>query len=332
MRYFGRIVILVSALAAVACLAGSAAAAELWTDNFAQAQAQAKKEGKDLLVDFTSSDWCPWCVKLRLEVFGKEKFKTEAPKKYVLVELDFPRTKTLSDEVKKQNTELQQKYQISGFPTVLLMDADGKVYAKTGYQAGGEEPFLKHLDEMKAAAAEHDKALAESEKATGLDRAKLLDKILETAAIIGMPSPEDRGRVEEIVKLDSKNEAGLKAKYEQLLRMQDLVKLARQGKLEEAVKAADQAVADLKLTGEDAQKILFIKAQCVFAKGAKAGAPDKESTLAVLKEALDAAPKSKMADDIREVIKEFSQPKPPAPPAAEESPKAPPAEESPKAP
>ena len=95
------------------------AAEDLWQTDFKAAQAQAKKEKKFLLVDFTGSDWCGWCIKLHNEVFDKEAFKSEAPKQFVLVELDFPHQKKQSDELKKQNKELSEKYNIEGFPTVL---------------------------------------------------------------------------------------------------------------------------------------------------------------------------------------------------------------------
>ena len=106
---------------------------------------ECRAENKLLLVDFTGSDWCGWCMKLASEVFSKDAFKNEAPKKFVLVELDYPREKKQSDELKKQNKELQAKYQIHGYPTILVLDPEGVVVAKTGYQAGGAEKYVKHL-------------------------------------------------------------------------------------------------------------------------------------------------------------------------------------------
>src|SRR6185369_16163584 len=94
----------------------------------------------------TGSDWCGWCIKLRGEVFDLDPFKAAAPKKFVLVELDYPRQKELPAELKAQNEKLQQEYKIQGFPTIYVMDAEGKPVAKTGYQAGGPEKYLEHLD------------------------------------------------------------------------------------------------------------------------------------------------------------------------------------------
>ena len=101
---------------------------DLWIQDFAAAKARAKAEKKDLLVDFTGSDWCGWCIKLDNEVFGEEAFQAEAPKHFVLVKLDYPRDKSiLTEEIIAQNAALQATYAIQGFPTILLMTADGDV-------------------------------------------------------------------------------------------------------------------------------------------------------------------------------------------------------------
>jgi thioredoxin-related protein len=322
MSRMGRMLVVALGLLAVACLAGRTAAADapaatpaasLWTDDFEAAKAQAKKEGKDLLVDFTGSDWCGWCIKLKAEVFDKEKFKTEAPKKFVLVELDFPQKKKLDEATKKQNDALQKQYQINGFPTILLMDADGKVYAKTGYQAGGEEKYLAHLDELQKSHVDRDKALAEAEKANGLDRAKALDKVLEAEARLGNDPLGSRPLVDEIIKLDEKNEAGLKAKYEQIVALSEADKLAQKGKFAEAVAAADKVVTDYKPTGEALQNALFIKGFCQFRLG------NKDEALKTLQAAVDAAPKSEKTEYLQNAIKVIgSQPKAPATSKAKE--------------
>ena len=292
-----RMLVLAAGLAAVACLAGRAAAAELWTDKFEEAKAQAKKEGKDLLLDFTGSDWCPWCVQLKKEVFDKEKFKAEAPKKFVLVELDFPQKKKLDDATKKQNDALQKQFQIGEFPTILLMDADGKVYAKTGYQAGGEEKYLAHLDELQKVRIERDQLLAEADKAKGVDRAKALDKAIQVLAKNEIDPLDNRPWIDEIIKLDEKNEAGLKAKYERTIALSEADQLAQHGKFAEAVKAVDKIVTDYKPAGQDLQNALFVKGFCQFRLG------DKTEALKTLQAALDAAPKGEKAGYLQDAIK-----------------------------
>ena len=103
------------------CSVSSGADEELWQTDYKAALAKAKAEKKYVLADFTGSDWCGWCIKLHNEVFEKEPFKTEAPKQYVLVELDFPQEKKQPDELKKQNADLSEKYKIEGYPSVLLL-------------------------------------------------------------------------------------------------------------------------------------------------------------------------------------------------------------------
>jgi len=117
-----------------------------WTDDFDAAKEQAKKEGKLLLVDFSGSDWCGWCKKLDKEVFAQPEFLNGVKNDFVLVMIDSPSDKSLlSEKAAKQNPELQKKYRISGYPTVLIMDAAGEVLEQTGYRDGGAEAYVKYL-------------------------------------------------------------------------------------------------------------------------------------------------------------------------------------------
>lgn len=119
-----------------------------WSDNYAASLAQAKEEKKMVLLDFTGSDWCGWCVKLDEEVFSKGPFKSFAKKNLVLVELDYPHGKTQSDEVKKQNSELKSKFAISGYPTLILVDAEGKEVTRW---VGFKKDLLDELKDKAAA-------------------------------------------------------------------------------------------------------------------------------------------------------------------------------------
>ena len=101
-----------------------------WTTDFEAAKDQAKKEGKEILLDFTGSDWCPPCQALHKDVFSKKAFIDSAKENFVLVELDYPRKKKLDEELKKQNVGLAKKYKIRSYPTVLLVGANGKAFKK----------------------------------------------------------------------------------------------------------------------------------------------------------------------------------------------------------
>ena len=114
-----------------------------WLTDFEAAKAQAKKENKLVLADFTGSDWCGWCIKLKDEVFSKPEFATWAKDKVVLLELDFPRKTELPAELKAQNEKLAEQFEIKGFPTVLLLDGDGKKVGTLGYEPGGPAAWIK---------------------------------------------------------------------------------------------------------------------------------------------------------------------------------------------
>jgi len=116
-----------------------------WENNLEQAIAQAKKENKAVLVNFTGSDWCIWCKKLSSEVFQQEAFKNYADDNLVLVMLDFPRNIQQSAETQAYNRNLAQRYGIQGFPTILIFDSQGKMVAQTGYQPGGPEKYIEHI-------------------------------------------------------------------------------------------------------------------------------------------------------------------------------------------
>jgi len=87
---------------------------------------------------FSGSDWCGWCKKLEKEVFAQGDFLKGATNRYTLVYVDSPQKKSLlSATAAKRNPELVKKYAIEGFPTVLVLDAQGAVLGKTGYRRGG---------------------------------------------------------------------------------------------------------------------------------------------------------------------------------------------------
>jgi protein disulfide-isomerase len=134
-------------LALVLTAAPSLRAAELsWQTDFAQASQQAAQEHKYILLDFTGSDWCPWCIKMDKEVFNQSQFSDFALKNLVLVKLDFPRKTAQSPAEKSQNEDLAKKFGIEGFPTYVLLDSSGKeVRRQVGYLQGGAIAFLDWL-------------------------------------------------------------------------------------------------------------------------------------------------------------------------------------------
>ena len=138
--------LLVSFSLGVAVLSANALAKtpDGWTSDLEKALAKAKTEKKCVLVEFTGSDWCPPCIAMRKNVFSKKEFIDAASKKYILVELDFPKgDKALAEK----NQPLALKYKIEGFPTVVLLTAEGKEFNRFfAAQFPKTEDFLKHLN------------------------------------------------------------------------------------------------------------------------------------------------------------------------------------------
>ncbi len=129
------------------CLAGARAEAD-WLTDFQKAQAEAKAGHKMLLLEFTGSDWCIWCKRLEAEILSQPRFAEFAKDNLVLVRADFPRAKPLSTEVRKQNRELAQRYGISSFPTVVVLNGEGKQVGLLGYMPGGPEAFIDELKKL----------------------------------------------------------------------------------------------------------------------------------------------------------------------------------------
>ena len=126
------------------------AAESTWLTDLPKAEAQAKAENKIVLMDFTGSDWCGWCIKFKKEVLDTAEFQDYAAKNVVLVELDFPRKKVQSADLKKANAALKDQYNIHGFPTLVVLDKDGKeIGRQVGYSKGGPKAFIARLEEFK---------------------------------------------------------------------------------------------------------------------------------------------------------------------------------------
>ena len=115
-----------------------------WDDNYDKALAEAKADNKLVLLDFTGSDWCGYCMQLDSEVFSKSDFKKFAKENLVLVELDFPQGKRQTKKLVEQNAALKDKFEISGYPTLILVDGEGNLQARWG---GYSKDFLAKLKE-----------------------------------------------------------------------------------------------------------------------------------------------------------------------------------------
>jgi len=119
-----------------------------WLTNLEEAQEISSEKGLSILVDFTGSDWCGWCIKLEDGVFSKEEFINFAAENLVMVKIDFPRKIEQAEETKTYNRKLADKYEIEGYPTILLLDEVGHVIAKTGFRFGGAKKYVSHIEKL----------------------------------------------------------------------------------------------------------------------------------------------------------------------------------------
>jgi thioredoxin-related protein len=184
-----------------------------WYLDAEKAFSVAQKEDKSVIMNFTGSDWCTWCIKLEGEVFSKREFSREALKNFVFLKLDFPSDKSKqSQEEIQQNEDLKSKFGVSGFPSIYICDAAGRPFAKTGYQAGGPKKYLSHVKGFQEKLQERNELLALATREAGDKKAELLDRAL------GLMDPDIVTNhfeeiIKEIVAIDKNNKLGLRVKY-----------------------------------------------------------------------------------------------------------------------
>jgi len=133
-------------LVVVTILALASASAGSWLTDIKTAQDQARSQNKLILVNFTGSDWSAGCIRLKNEVFSKPEFASFAGENLVLLEVDFPRQKPMSPEVRKANSKLADHYKVAGgYPSVHVLDAEGTSLGETGYLPGGPNAFVARI-------------------------------------------------------------------------------------------------------------------------------------------------------------------------------------------
>jgi thioredoxin-related protein len=117
-----------------------------WFTDVQLAQEKAKRENKLVLLDFTGSDWCGWCIKLKHEVFDLPEFAGYAQAKLVLVEVDFPHHKAMAQMQKQANAQLAKAHHVTGYPTILVLSPEGQRLGRLGYVPGGPSAFIAKLE------------------------------------------------------------------------------------------------------------------------------------------------------------------------------------------
>ena len=145
-----------------------------WMTDYEAAKTQATEQGKDILVNFTGSDWCGYCIRMRKDVLEQPEFDAYVADKFVLLEIDIPRA-PLPQEERERRMKLCRQYDVTGFPTFLVLNSAGDVLG--GFTGG--RPNVTATAAVLDEARERGKQLAAARALSGTDRAKAIYEIYQ---------------------------------------------------------------------------------------------------------------------------------------------------------
>ncbi len=283
-------------LVVAACVAPCFATDGWIVDDMATAKKQAAEQNKGILIEFTGSDWCPPCKALRAGVLTTPEFIAEAGKNFVLLELDYPREKPQTPEVKANNEKLAGTYGVEGFPTVVFADADGKPMG--GFVGGRPKDAvmaamadaMKNKDAIKAAEAKVAAATTDDAKIAAL--VELL-KLVPSEYVDGFYAEVKK----QLMDLDTEDKSGYRAAEAHKAKVEsqkDAVSKYLQlhlsgGSTPEKMLAAVKAYPDRdKLEPEVAQQFLMVEFGLAMNTG------DVDGGLAILSKVIEMDPKSEV--------------------------------------
>lgn len=124
----------------------------IWMTDYDAALEKAAEEDKYVLVSISGLEWCGWCIALENEVFSKKEFIDYADENLIPVLLDFKRNgEPTSEEFAERHQELLAQFNIRGFPTVLILDPQGNIIERDGYQRGGAPNYVEFIKTVIAA-------------------------------------------------------------------------------------------------------------------------------------------------------------------------------------
>lgn len=296
-----------------ACLsvAGSALALDGWIEDFAQGMATASAEGRVALVEFTGTDWCFYCIKLRENVLPTEEFAEFTKKNnLVLIELDFPRAKDkVTPEQSAERDRLAKLYNVQGFPTMLVVDGYGQPYGRIVGGASSAAEYIKRLQSALDVKAAYDEKVAAADKLTGKERMEALQAALNVL-------PQDCRALhtklqDAIIESDPEDSTGLRKKKEeqqlldkQIAETKDAVQAALKGrKLADALPEARAAALE-QLKRDDLLPFIRLSMNA-FVSQTFLGEEKYEEALSYMDAAIESAPDSPEADKMRKGRKDL---------------------------
>lgn len=295
-------------MAGLAAIVVPAFAAE-WMTDLNAARTKAAAENKAVLVDFTGSDWCGYCIRLKKDVFDTPEFEAYAADKFVLVEIDVPRdvNRVGGPENYAKNQTLCQQYKVSGFPTIMVLSADNKVL---GGFVGGQESLETARVPLDAALANGGKIAAAADL-QGVEKAKVLMEVYKSLPGDLQAAAADMQK--EIAELDPENATGIQDLVAETKLLQEL-----EVELQEAGRDADKALALIdaalpKVTG--ANRASLVQAKLMILTHKINAACDKAETVediaaikALMLDMLENAPVDNVETAKERIEKQFADP------------------------
>jgi thiol-disulfide isomerase/thioredoxin len=260
-----------TALLAGVWLVASARSEGPWLAEYDEAQAVAKRDGKDLLIDFGGSDWCGPCQWLKNGILSRSEFSEPAAKHFVLVDIDDLARKPMPAGRKERYRKLQERYGVEAFPTVVLATADGRPYARTTYHPAITKPeaYWEHLQPLRRRGTVLRAAMERAAKLEGSARAAALaDGLAEVPADFVLRFYDDR--VQELRRLDPRDRIGYLAFIDGRKALAAVqAEVGKQGLTALDLTALDTLIKEQHLRGETLQDALLLRALAQ----AKAGRP-----------------------------------------------------------
>lgn len=291
----------------LAAAVAPAFAALEWTTDLDAARTRAAAEGKSVLVDFTGSDWCGYCIQLKRNVFDTPEFEAYAKDKFLFVEIDVPQDiKRIGQELYNKNQQLCKQYKISGFPTIMVMSPEG--YVIGGFVGGSNMARTK--DSLNAAIQNAQKVQAAS-KLQGVEKAKLLAEV--HSSLSADLKAANTAMMNDIAEADVDNVTGMKDLSKASAQMDELqAKLnATHGNAEKALPIINEAIKTAYPINLEDMKM--IKGQIIMALvNSKLQVADSieevEAVHKLMLELVDCAPADRKEIFRKKIEKDFGDP------------------------
>lgn len=235
---------------------------DAWTTDYQSARKRAIAEKKDLLLVFTASDWIKICQIYDRDIINQKAFTDLVEPKFVPVRFDFPKHTSQSPSLRAQNNLFMQAYRVTGFPTLMLTDTEGRPYAVNGYQPITPEEYGKIVLAMEETRVQRDEMFAQAAKAEGIEKAKLLVKAVPRLPG-NLAARYYRPQLDEIIASDPGNETKAVPHLQKMIadvdysnRMREMSSKVEWSKM---IELTNQYITENQLAGAEKQKALFNK-------------------------------------------------------------------------